>query len=59
MDGDKLRRRQAEFLVHQFFPWELISEVAVIDSIVEAQVNQVLTSVAHIPNVVVRRDWYY
>src|SRR5208283_661951 len=37
-DGDRVRRRQAEFLVHQFFPWELITEVAVIDSKVQAHV---------------------
>ena len=58
-DGDRLRRRQAEFLVHQFFPWELISEVAVIDTKVESRVNQMLRGAAHVPNVVVRRDWYY
>lgn len=26
-DGDRKRRRQAEFLVHQFCPWRLITEI--------------------------------
>jgi hypothetical protein len=30
-DPDRKRRRQAEFLVHQFFPWELVSYVGVYD----------------------------
>lgn len=36
-DPDRKRRRQAEFLVYQFFPWELVSYVGVHDrSILEA-----------------------
>ena len=58
-DGDRVRRRQAEFLVYQFFPWELISEIAVIDSKIEAHVKQMLADVAYVPKIVVRRDWYY
>ena len=56
-DGDRVRRRQAEFLVYQFFPWELISEIAVIDSKIEAHVKQMLADVAYVPKIVVRRDW--
>jgi hypothetical protein len=58
-DGDRLRRRQAEFLVHQFFPWGLVNEVAVIDAKVANNVNRMIATAAHVPNVVVRRDWYY
>jgi len=58
-DGDRVRRRQAEFLVHQFFPWGLISEVAVIDSKAQAHVRAILADVTNVPNVVVKRDWYY
>jgi hypothetical protein len=29
-DGDRKRRRQAEFLIHQFCPWTLIEEIGVI-----------------------------
>jgi hypothetical protein len=31
-DGDRERRRQAEFLVYQFFPWQLITGIGVIKS---------------------------
>jgi len=30
-DPDRKRRRQAEFLVHDFFPWELVNYVGVFD----------------------------
>ena len=58
-DGDRLRRRQAEFLTHQFFPWELVSEIAVIDSRVANDVSRMIATAAHVPKVAVRRDWYY
>jgi len=30
-DGDRKRRRQAEFLVHEFFPWKSVSYIGVYD----------------------------
>lgn len=40
-DGDRKRRRQAEFLVHQFCPWRLITKIGVIDRIIKSQVEQI------------------
>jgi hypothetical protein len=58
-DPDRKRRRQAEFLVYQHCPWELITEVAVLNRQVEAHVVQLLELVAYRPPVHVRPNWYY
>ncbi len=58
-DGDRSRRRQAEFLVHGTFPWDLITEIGVISSKVAALVTAALAGSTHQPTVAVHRDWYY
>lgn len=58
-DGDRKRRRQAEFLVYQHCPWELITEVAVLNRRVEERVVQLLELLTHRPPVRVRPNWYY
>ena len=60
-DTDRQRRKQAEFLVHEFCPWSLIQEIVVIDEAMLARVEQTLngfpTNLKRL--VTVRRDWYY
>jgi len=58
-DGDRKRRRQAEFLVHQFFPWQLVTEIGVMNQTVAEQVKAALANAPHVPVVTVRRGWYY
>ncbi len=58
-DSDSKRRRQAEFLVHKFFPWRLITEIGVVNSQMGAQVTALLQSFEHQPEVVIRSNWYY
>ncbi len=58
-DGDRKRRRQAEFLVHHFLPWTLVQEIGVMTPAIAAQVTQALQGQLHQPAVVVRRGWYY
>ncbi|HZP39483.1 MAG TPA: DUF4433 domain-containing protein [Methylomirabilota bacterium] len=58
-DGDRSRRRQAEFLVHQFFPWTLVQAIGVMTPAIAAQVTHALRGQAHQPAVIVRRGWYY
>ncbi len=58
-DGDRKRRRQAEFLVHQFCAWELITEVGVINRQIADRVRAILEPAVHQPAVTVRRGWYY
>lgn len=51
--------RQAEFLVHEFFPWTAVAEIAVMSTITEAKVQQALGGAGHRPGVTVRPEWYY
>ncbi len=52
-------RKQAEFLVHQRFPWELVVRIGVHSADIHAKVTAVLQGAAHRPAVEIRRDWYY
>ncbi len=58
-DGDRKRRRQAEFLVHQFCPWTLITEITVINNIVGSQVQQILQNFNYQTPIKVYSGWYY
>jgi hypothetical protein len=58
-DGDRKRRRQAEFLMHEFFPWNLIGELGVMNEGMADRVNSLLAGTANVPVVSVRRGWYY
>lgn len=60
-DTDRQRRKQAEFLVHQFLDWSLIKGVAVIDDGVKQRVEAVLAAHLHqhLPPVRVLPGWYY
>ena len=51
--------RQAEFLVHEFFAWTAVAEVAVMTQAIADRVLETLKPAAHQPVVRVRRDWYY
>jgi len=52
-------RKQAEFLVEQYFPWELVERIGVIDTETERHVSSILTNASHKPAVVVAPNWYY
>ena len=60
-DMDRQRRKQAEFLAYQFFPWGLIEEIVVINSEAEDRVVGILSSfdVSLRSKVAVRSGWYY
>ncbi len=58
-DGDRKRRRQAEFLVHRFFPWTLIQAIGVISTQMAHEVQQILHASTHHPQVTVNQRWYY
>jgi hypothetical protein len=51
--------KQAEFLMHGSFPWELVEQIGVLDAQVKARVEATIRSVRHKPVVVVERGWYY
>jgi len=58
-DGDRKRRRQAEFLVHQTFPWTGVAEIGVMSQKIAASARSALNGAKHRPKVVLRPDWYY
>jgi hypothetical protein len=58
-DGDRTRRRQAEFLIHHKAPLSLIQGIGVMDSKTLESVNQVLTgSEIQVP-VQIKSEWYF
>lgn len=58
-DGDRMRRRMAEFLVHQSVPWSAVREVVVKNDATAELARQILVVGGSAIPVVVRRDWYY
>ncbi len=60
-DGDRKRRKQAEFLIHNYCDWSLIQEIGVISNSVKAEVEKILNQYPqniHCP-INVHRNWYY
>ena len=51
--------KMAEFLMHQSFPWELISRVGVYSEKIGARAVAAFGKAAHRPQVKVKQDWYY
>lgn len=51
--------KQAEFLVHEFFPWELVRCVGVNSESMRGRVLRPLSGSGHRPVVEIRRDWYF
>ena len=58
-DSDLKERRQAEFLVHDFCPWNVVEEVAVGNVAAEAAVRAMLATASQSTTVAVRPHWYY
>jgi hypothetical protein len=52
-------RKQAEFLVEQSFPWQLIERICVIDNETAQRVEACLREADHRPAAIVMRSWYY
>ena len=51
--------KQAEFLVHNWFPWQLVERIGVFDQNRLELVTQTLVTSAHQPPVQVENGWYY
>lgn len=58
-DADRTRRRQAEFLVHDFCDWELVKCIGVNTQKMKSTVEELIASAAHRPIVKVKPEWYY
>ena len=60
-DMDRQRRKQAEFLIHEFCPWALVEEIAVLNTTAKTRVETIMNEfdAAHRKLVNVRPGWYY
>ncbi len=58
-DRDRSRRRQAEFLIHRFVPWDLVGGIGVFDEAVKEKVEEIVENAAQRPPVREMRKWYY
>lgn len=56
---DRKRRRQAEFLVHEFCPWDFVIKIGVINSNIQNKVRNLLQQYDCRTPVNVYRNWYY
>ena len=52
-------RKQAEFLMESFFPWELVERVGVHSENTFQEVNRILLGRAHYPRLEIQKNWYY
>ena len=51
--------KQAEFLVHESFPFALVERIGVFSRGVAQQASTALQGTSSQPAVEIRRDWYY
>lgn len=51
--------KQAEFLVNERFPWDLVDTIGVRNESVRQQVVDAIEHAEHRPDVTVKTDWYY
>jgi len=51
--------KQAEFLIHDTCPWDLVEKIGVLNEKIRNQVNGILQNVQHKPIVTIERTWYY
>lgn len=58
-DPDIKRRKQAEFLVHERFPLELIERVAVMNQAIAKKVADLLREAGQTMRVTVQLEWYH
>ncbi len=58
-DSDRQRRKQAEFLVHRFCPWDVVSRIGVLNDSIRRQVMKILADHDESTPVKVCNDWYY
>jgi len=51
--------KQAEFLIYDIFPWQMVEKIGVINTVVLNQVNPIIQTASYKPVVNVERSWYY
>ncbi|MBN1166915.1 MAG: DUF4433 domain-containing protein [Methanospirillaceae archaeon] len=58
-DTDRKRRREAEFLIHSFFSWDLIETIGVIEMDMKDRVDTIIHRLDpdHKPRVEIKREF--
>lgn len=56
---DVREKKQAEFLVEQCFPWSFVEEIGVYSARQQQEVWEILGRNQKIPQVKIRKEWYY
>lgn len=59
LDGDRKRRRQAEFLIHGIVPWQIVRGIAVHNLAVYRAVVSIVGNSEHRPAIKIVPEWYY
>ena len=59
VDGSVKEGKQAEFLIENSFPWELISRIGIRSQRIYTTVQNALNVVGHRPIAEIKPDWYY
>lgn len=52
-------RKQAEFLVQQSFPWQLVRRIGVYSQGIAQRASNAMQGAAHRPALEIKSDWYY
>ena len=52
-------RKQAEFLIERSFPWLLVRRIGVQSVSIHGQATAAMRAADHLPDVELRREWYY
>jgi hypothetical protein len=58
-DMDRQRRKQAEFLVHRFCPWDSVKMIGVLNKSIKEKVKRIFEQKNISVPVKIRRQWYY
>ncbi len=58
-DGDRKRRRQAEFLMRGAVPWEIVRGIAVYNEEMRLKLAPIVQNSSHQPKIAVLPEWYY
>lgn len=51
--------KQAEFLIHESFPWRLVERIGVSSVTIQRGIEAAMADATHQPPVEVKSDWYY
>ncbi|NLX57134.1 MAG: DUF4433 domain-containing protein [Planctomycetaceae bacterium] len=59
-ESDEMKeKRQAEFLVHEWFPFDAVEQIGVVNERMRSRVQKILATSVFSPPVIVERSWYY